>query len=122
MAKAIEHTLNWHYGDSFDDIVINVKNQDGTPVSLAGYAARMDIKVTPDAVTSVLTLTTSPNDGITIDATTGQVRCNATYTKMLSGNLAVDTIYHYQLQIQNDTVRRTLLGGRFVSLADIAEN
>lgn len=122
MAQAIDFTAYWHYGDSFDDIVIDVQNPDGSPMSLSGYVAIMDIRLEPDSATTSLSLTTNANDGITIDAATGQVRIDATFSKMLSGALAVDIKYHYQVQIKNSEKRRTLLKGRFVSLADIAEN
>lgn len=122
MAKARDYTANWHFGDSFDDIVVDVTQPDGTSLPLEGYSARMDIKVAPDSVSSSLSLTNAANDGITIDSVAGRVVVDATYTKMLSGTLAVDVKYYYQLQIQSATKRRTLVKGRFISLEDIAEN
>ncbi len=51
--------------------VLTVKNDDGTPVNLTGYSARMQVRETIEAVTPVYSLTTG--DGITIDGPAGQL-------------------------------------------------
>lgn len=122
MAKARERNFEWHYGDSFDDFLLRFTDKSGNPYSLAGYSARMDIKVAPDDDTAALSLTTSANDGLTLDTSAGTLLASASFAKMLSGSLDVGVKYYYQVQIQNTTTRRTVLTGRFITLDDIAEN
>ena len=49
-----------------------VWKENGTPLDLSGYTARMQVKKTPKSTTNILDLTTS-NGGIVIDGANGKV-------------------------------------------------
>jgi hypothetical protein len=76
-------------------INFSYKNPNGTPVNLLLYTAALQIRTSPLAKTSVLTLTTS-NGGITITANTGTIAVHATSTQTAA---IINGKYAYDLEI-----------------------
>jgi len=48
------------------------------PVDLTGYTFRFQIRATPDAPTVILSLTSDPPDGITVETAAGAITLSAT--------------------------------------------
>lgn len=102
----------YHYGDSFDGIVVSWKDADGNPVSLAGYSAKLQARTATGNGTLVLELT-SASAGLEINTSAGTVTINASPSKMTSSPSALvqGQGYFYDLQVTNGVETQTLLKG-----------
>ena len=115
MARVVNVTLFYLYGDSFDDYIVTWVDANGTPISLSGYTATMRIKAVAGGGTGQATvLQLSGGDGLTIDAPNGKITFSGTSTKMTSGTLAQNTTYKYDLQVASGSEKKTLIRGDFI--------
>lgn len=103
----------YHYGDSFDGIVVSWKDADDNPVSLSGYSAKLQARTTTGSGTLVLELTNAASNGLEINSSAGTVTINASPSKMTSSPSALvqGQGYFYDLQVTNGTETQTLLKG-----------
>jgi hypothetical protein len=84
------------------------QNPAGTPVNLTGATAALQVRTSPLAKTTVLSLTSAAGGGITITANTGLIACRATAAQT---TLIVNGKYAYDLEItQNSIVTRLVQG------------
>ena len=116
MARVLTVNLVHQYGDTFDDYSVTWLNSSGTPINLTGYTATMRIKAKTGGgtgETTLLTLTSAANDGLTIDAPNGKITFSGTPTKMTSGTLAQGVKYVYDLQVASGSEKKTLIRGDF---------
>ena len=114
MTRVLIEDLIYHYGDSFDDLIVVWQDASGVPISLSGYTATMRIRTAPATTgTFLLELTSAVSGGLTIDAPNGKITFAATPTKMKSGSLVQSQSYFYDLQVSNGSETKTLLKGKF---------
>jgi hypothetical protein len=73
---------------------IEIKQADGTVFSLTGYTARMEVRRTVDASTSLIGLTTA-NGRITINASLGAI--TLTLTPDLTASLTQSGVYDLEI-------------------------
>lgn len=118
MSRVHEEKLVYHYGDTFDDYVIDYVDEAGVAIDLTGYTARMKIKL---GATTALTLTSSTNDGITLDGAAGRLTFSGTPTKMKSGSLTGGNVYQYDLEVSLGSITKTLIKGEFWVDAEITD-
>ena len=95
-------------GDTFD-LILTVKNSDGTLLDLTGILARMQIRRSPYSAYKLVDLDSDEKGGITIDlvASTIKIRIDAEDTEALP---AIAAAYDLELVNENNTVQ-TLLSG-----------
>jgi len=75
---------------------INLKDADGDPIDLTGYAARMQLRVTPDASAAILSLT-NINGGINLNSPdTGSLKLN--FSAAITTPLVANE-YDYDLEL-----------------------
>jgi len=63
-----------------------------SPVDLSTYEARMQIRATPSATSAILSLTSSPAAGLTIDGTAGVIEIEITAAQLTETTLDLSTI------------------------------
>ena len=72
------------------------QNPAGTPVNITGYSAALQIRTSPLAKTTVLSLTSAVGGGITITGASGLLACRAT---ALQTNAITNGKYAYDIEI-----------------------
>lgn len=106
-AKAGELNLVIEQGATFDP-VFTWKDQNGLPINLTGFTARMQIRETVDSVAVLHELTTE-NGGLTLGGSAGTitVQISATDTAAFDFEQAV---YDLEVEAANGGVTRLLRG------------
>jgi hypothetical protein len=95
----IDQGADWYINFTYE-------NPAGTPVNLTGATAALQVRTSPLAKTTVLSLTSG--SGITITANTGLIACHATAAQTTT---IVNGKYAYDLEItQNSIVTRLVQG------------
>jgi hypothetical protein len=101
----IEQGADW-------EIVFEWKDPSGTPINITGYSAALQIRTSPLAKTTVLSLTNG--NGITIDGALGKITVRATATQ--TGNIT-NGQYAYDMELTSlaNVVTRLVQGSVTVS-------
>lgn len=91
--------------------VLNWRNADGSPISIVGYSAKMQVRESKAATAVVLELS-SANGGITLGGAAGTITLSATATSTTA--LAIGS-YVYDLELTGpDGVVTRLIEGAFL--------
>lgn len=85
------------------------------PINITGYQARLQVRKEPDSV-AVLSLTSSPPGGLTVNGTAGTVDVRASPAQMT--DIAAGT-WQWEIEIDNSVDRYTLDGGQLTVKAQI---
>lgn len=95
------------------EIVLNYKDSNGNPISLADYEARMQSRATIESTEVIFQVTSDPGDGIILEsgAETGRVDIliGATLTTGISEDVGVYDLELYN-PLDNDDVIRLIEG------------
>jgi hypothetical protein len=108
------------YNDTIDQgatytLVVVYKDENDTPINLAGYTAFMQLREDFNSATADLTLSTA-NGGITITAAQGKLTIVATATQ--TGALTADA-YLYDIELVNGPVVIRLLQGQMTVNSEV---
>jgi len=87
---------------------------DGTPVNLTGYSAAMQVRETPSASTTVLSLVSG--EQITLGGANGTVAIEVSATAMASAKAGS---YQYDLELNSGGQVTRLLQGKFAIEAEV---
>lgn len=85
------------------------------PIDITGYQARLQVRKEPGSV-AVLSLTSSPPGGLTVNGTAGTVDVRASPAQMTA--IAAGT-WQWEIEIDNSVDRYTLDGGPLTVKAQI---
>lgn len=100
MSDAANYWITVQAGEDYAE-VFALQNDDGTPVNLTGYTARMQVRRTFKAATPALSLT-SPAGGLVINGAAGTVTVSVSNSQTAA--LCVDndrTQYVYDLEVES---------------------
>jgi hypothetical protein len=100
MSDAATYWIKTQAGEDFAE-VFNLQNDDGSPVNLTGYTARMQVRRTHKATTPALSLT-SPDAGLVINGAAGTITVSVSNAQTSALCLDNDrTQYVYDLEIES---------------------
>jgi hypothetical protein len=117
MATAGIYNITMDQGAQWTLTVVYEDNN-GNPIDLTGYTAKMQLRKKFDSATSVLTLE-SPSSGIVITPLTGTISLTATTAQMLA---IEGGIYVYDLEIANGGVVTRLIMGSATVRSEVTKN
>lgn len=95
----IDQGADWYINFTYE-------NPNGTPVNITGYTAALQVRTSPLAKTTVLSLTTGA--GITITGATGLIACHATAAQTTA---ITDGKYAYDLEITGSGIVTRIIQG-----------
>lgn len=78
------------------NLAVEYQNENGQPIDLAGYTAKMQLRTSPLSAVAELTLSSMPNGGIVISPSTGNIYLTATAVQTAS---LKPQKYSYDLEI-----------------------
>jgi hypothetical protein len=91
------------------EYTVQLTNDSGTAVNLTGYSAKMQVRLTPDSETALLSLT-SPSGGIVITPATGLITLTAAAS--VTEDMPVGKFY-YDITITSGSYVDRVLEGFF---------
>jgi hypothetical protein len=103
-----------HYGDSFDDLNVTWKDDDGIAQPLTGWTPHFAVRAAYSDANPTLLL--EHNTGLLLDEPEGTVAFVATPAQMMAGSpgLVEGQSYVYDLEVRSpDGKVKTLLAGKF---------
>lgn len=114
--KPARYNIKFYRGTTLNIVMTYLINN--VPVDLANYTATMDVRVSPNSVAPMTTLSTA-NGKLVLNAVTGEIEIVLTATQ--TGELTLGT-FQYDLNITspNGTVTK-LIQGAFVVLDPVTE-
>lgn len=86
---SIDQGADWYINFTYEQ-------PSGTPVNITGYTAALQVRTSPLAKTTVLSLTTLTSGGITIVGASGLIQCHATAAQT---NAITNGKYAYDIEI-----------------------
>jgi hypothetical protein len=92
------------------------QNPAGTPVNLTGATAALQLRTSPLAKTTVLSLTSAAGGGITITANTGLIACRATAAQTTA---ITNGRYAYDLEVTQNSIVTRLVQGTIEVIAQV---